>query len=254
MIVSDLLENLGGIQHGFFTRRGGVSKGIYDSLNCSFKPDDPLQNVQENRLRVAAKLGIEHAAPLTVRQVHSNRAIVADTAWTSNEAPEADAIVTATRGLPIGVTTADCTPILFCDAEAGVIGAAHAGWRGAKTGIIETVIDVMETQGARRARICAAIGPTISQNAYEVGPEFESAFLNDDEVSSRFFMQFDANGKPHFDLPAYCVERLSNAGVVRIDNLGLCTYQNESLFFSYRRSVHREEEGYGCQISAIVIM
>lgn len=254
MIVSDLLKDMDSIRHGFFTRLGGASDGIYGSLNCGFGSGDSPEKVRENRLRVAAKLGVEKNGPLTVRQAHGNRAVVADSPWAPDKAPEADAIVTATRGLAIGILTADCTPILFSDAKAGVVGAAHAGWRGAKTGILESTIEAMERLGAVRQRICAAIGPTISQNAYEVGPEFESTFLSETEDNRRFFVRSNANCRPHFDLPGYCLRRLKDAGIENIDPLGLCTYENESLFFSYRRSIHRGETDYGRQISAIVLM
>jgi YfiH family protein len=254
MIASDLLKHQTDVRHGFFTRRGGVSEGIYHSLNCGFGSGDASQNVRKNRLRVAAKLGIGEAGPLTVRQVHGNRAVVADSAWQQEERPEADALVTAERGLGIAILTADCTPILFADAEAGVAAAAHAGWRGAKTGIIEATIEAMEGLGARRERIHAAIGPTISQKAYEVGKEFQNAFLEDGDANGTFFARASGSGKPHFDLPAYCGQRLSQAGIGIVDDLGLCTYGNESLFYSYRRSVHRGETDYGRQISAIVLM
>jgi YfiH family protein len=163
-------------------------------------------------------------------------------------------MVTATRGIALGILTADCTPILFADPEARVIGAAHAGWRGAKTGIIESVITAMERKGAVRSRICATIGPTISQAAYEVGEDFQTAFTADDEETGTLFASAKSGGKPHFDLPGYCLQRLTRAGLAQVENLGLCTYENESLFFSYRRSVHRNEADYGRQISAIVLV
>jgi YfiH family protein len=253
MIVNDLLKDQDGIRHGFFTRRGGVSEGVYRSLNCGFGSSDAAEKVQENRERVAAKLGTEREKLLTVRQVHSSRAIVADAVWLPGEQPEGDALVTTARGLAIGALTADCTPILFSDSEAGVVGAAHAGWRGAKGGIIEAVLGTMEKLGARRDRILAAIGPTISQSAYEVGEEFRDAFLADGAGNETFFARL-GGGKPHFDLPGYCRQRLASAGIEKVEDLGLCTYENESLFYSYRRSVHRSEQDYGRQISAIVLM
>ena len=254
MIVSDLLKEQTGIQHGFFTRGGGVSAGIYASLNCGFGSGDTAENVRENRARATAKLGTRRAELLTVRQVHSSRVMVADTPWQHDAAPEADAIVTRTPKLAVGVLTADCTPILFADREATVVAAAHAGWKGAKAGIIEAVIETMEELGARRDRICAAIGPTISQTAYEVGPEFEAAFLGDDAANGKYFATPTPGAQPHFDLPGYCRGRAQAARISYVDSLGLCTYQNESLFFSYRRSVHRAEADYGRQISAIVLM
>lgn len=254
MIVSDLLKEQSGIRHGFFTREGGVSGGIYASLNCGFGSGDAAAHVRENRARVAGKLGTRAAQLVTVRQVHSNRVIVADAAWAPDAAPEADAIVTATPSLATGILTADCTPLLFADAEAGVVGAAHAGWKGAKAGIIEAVIDAMEGLGAHRDRICIAIGPAISAAAYEVGPEFEAAFLADAPANRKYFTSPGNGQRPHFDLPLYCRDRAVEAGISSIDSLGRCTYQNESLFFSFRRSIHRSEPDYGRQISAIVIL
>ncbi len=254
MIVSELLKDQSGVRHGFFTRSGGVSAGIYQTLNCGFGSGDAAENVRENRIRVAAKLGAEENRLVTVRQVHSSRAVVAETPWTPDAAPEGDAIVTNARGLAVAILTADCTPILFSDAESGVIAAAHAGWRGAKTGIIDAVVSTMEELGARRDHIHAAIGPTISQGAYEVGTDFKDAFVGDDDANGAFFLTLKDGGKPHFDLPGYCHRRLDDLGIGHIDGLGLCTYENESLFYSYRRSVHRKEGDYGRQISAIVLM
>lgn len=254
MIVSDLLKEQDNIRHGFFTRQGGVSSGIYESLNCGYGSDDDAASVRENRMRVAAKLGIEHSKVVTVRQVHSNRALVADMDWKQENRPEADAIVTAERGVGIGVLTADCTPVLFCDATAGVIGAAHAGWRGALNGVIESVIEEMEKLGARRERIFTAIGPAISQSAYEVGVDFRENFLAENVSNSAFFKDTGKTDKQYFDLPGYCQKRLTLAGIEAVEQMGLCTYGDESLFYSYRRAVHRGEADYGRQISAIVIL
>jgi YfiH family protein len=254
MIVSDLLKDLDGVRHGFFTRQGGVSQGIYESLNCGLGSNDRAEDVHENRKSIAAKLGIEPGNLVTVRQAHGSNAVAVETPWLPSNAPEGDAMVTVTRGIALGILTADCTPILFADPEARVIGAAHAGWRGAKTGIIESVIGAMEQKGATRGRICATIGPTISQSAYEVGDEFQTAFTADGGENHSFFATAKSGGKPHFDLPSYCLRRLTRAGLAQVENLGLCTYENESLFFSYRRSVHRNEPDYGRQISAIVLV
>lgn len=250
MIESKILK-ADGIRHGFFTREGGVSRGIYASLNCGFGSQDRIEDVQENRARVAANLGAEITMLITAHQVHSARAVIADTPWGKN--PEADAIVTNTPGLAIGVLTADCTPILFVDPQARVVGAAHAGWRGAKTGIIAATITAMESLGAERSRICAAIGPTISQEAYEVGPEFEDAFIADAPSHKQYF-QPNAHNRSHFDLPGYCLDRLKDECVGFSENLSICTYGNDSLFFSYRRSTHKGEVDYGRQISAILIL
>jgi polyphenol oxidase len=254
MIVSAFLKEQSGIRHGFFTREGGVSAGLYASLNCGFGSGDTAENVRENRARVAAKLGTSRAELITVRQVHGSRVMVLDTPWQPDAAPEADAIVTRTPSLAVGVLTADCTPILFADPEATVVAAAHAGWKGAKAGIIDAVIDAMEGLGARRDRICAAIGPTISAAAYEVGPEFEAAFLDGNTENGKYFSRTAPHQRPHFDLPSYCRDQAQAARIAHVEVLSLCTYQNESLFFSYRRSVHRAEADYGRQISAIVLM
>jgi polyphenol oxidase len=242
---------LDGIAHGFFLRTGGVSEGIFASLNCGRGSGDGLHRVEENRARVAARLGAEPARLIGPRQAHTARALIVTEAWAPGEAPEADAVVTNVRGLAISVLTADCAPVLLADAEAGVIGAAHAGWKGAKGGILESAIEAMESLGARAERITAAIGPAISQAAYEVSSEFEAAFLADAGGNSRYFTQ-PAGGRPHFDLPAYVRDRLLNKGAGKVQDLGACTYENESILFSYRRSVHRFETDYGRQISAIV--
>jgi YfiH family protein len=254
MIVSDFLKQQSGIRHGFFTREGGVSGGIYASLNCGYGSDDASESVRENRARVAAKLGTSRAELVTARQVHSSRVIVADAPWGPDTAPEADAIVTRTPSLAVGVLTADCTPILFADRQASVVAAAHAGWKGARAGIIEAVIDAMEGLGARRDRICAAIGPTISAAAYEVGPEFEAVFLADAAANSKYFSRTTPEARARFDLPGYCRDRAVAARIASVEGVDLCTYANESLFYSYRRSVHRAEPDYGRQISAIVIL
>ena len=254
MIVSDLLKEQNGIRHGFFTRQGGVSEGIYASLNCGLGSGDAPGKALENRARVASILGTGPDRLLSVRQVHGRNAVTADAPWDTADAPEADAIVTATPGLAIGVLSADCTPLLFADAEARVVGAAHAGWRGARAGVIDAAIEAMEALGARRERICIAIGPAISQAAYEVGPEFEAAFTADDAANRRYFAPAGENGRAHFDLTGYCFDRARAAGTEYVQNLSLCTYADDSLFYSYRRSVHRKEPDYGRQISAIVIM
>jgi hypothetical protein len=254
MIVSDLLKRQDGIRHGFFTRRGGVSEGLYHSLNCGLGSNDDKAKVLENRGRAAAKLGVEAGRLLTMRQVHSVRVVTVSTPLPDDRGDEADAMVTKEKGLAIGILTADCAPVLFSDMEAGVIGAAHAGWRGAKGGILSAVVEAMEALGARRDRICAAIGPAISRSAYEVGADFEAAFVSEDEASRAFFHNDGAGGKSHFDLPTYCASRLREAGVAHQEDLGLCAYADESLFFSFRRATHRQEADYGRQISAILLM
>jgi polyphenol oxidase len=245
------LASIGGVRHGFFTRQGGVSNGIYASLNCGPGSRDAAENVAQNRARVAELLGVDTNRLLTLFQKHSADAIVADKPWKA--VPEADAIVTAKPGLAIGILTADCAPVLFCDAAAGVIGAAHAGWRGALSGIVETTVKAMEKLGAKPERMVAAIGPAISQKAYEVGAEFVEQFVATEPESASFFATDEGSGEPHFDLVGYVGERLQRAGVGVVADLGLCTYCEETRLFSYRRSQHHGEDDYGRQISAIVL-
>lgn len=252
MFCATTLESCDGIRHGFFTRQGGVSTGIYGSLNCGLGSGDDAENVRQNRALVAQTLGVAPNHLLTLYQIHSATAVVVDKAW-EGEAPEADALVTRTPGLAIGALTADCAPVLFCDPEARVIAAAHAGWRGALSGIAEATVAAMEELGASRERMLAVIGPSISQKAYEVGAEYVDRFLAEEPTSSVFFITDASSGEPHFDLSGYVAERLSRARVGTISDLGLCTYCDETRLFSYRRSQHHGEDDYGRQISAIVL-
>jgi hypothetical protein len=247
------LAAIDGVQHGFFTRRGGVSSGIYASLNCGPGSRDDAANVTENRARVAELLGAEPGRLITIFQKHSADAVVADRPWQDGKTPEADAIVTAKPGLAIGILTADCAPVLLCDGTARVIGAAHAGWRGALSGIVEATVAAMTKLGAKPERITAVIGPAISQKAYEVGGDFVERFLAAEPDSTAFFITDEGSGEPHFDLPGYVGERLARAGVGAITDLGLCTYCEETRLFSYRRSQHHGEGDYGRQISAILL-
>lgn len=249
-ITAAELSALPGIAHGFFTRDGGVSGGIYASLNCGLGSNDRRDHVLENRKRVASALGAKTV--MTLYQAHTPTALVIDEPVDIAELPKADAIVTATRGLAVGVLHADCTPVLFADPEAKVVGAAHAGWRGALGGVLQATIGAMRAVGARQERIVAAIGPCISQAAYEVGPDFEAAFLKSDAASKRFFTTFTPAGRAHFDLPGFVEARLAAAGLARVVRVGPCTFATESLF-SYRRSQVRSEADYGRQISAIVV-
>jgi YfiH family protein len=251
-LCASSLDAVEGVRHGFFTRQGGVSSGIYASLNCGPGSRDQAANVAANRARVAELLGAEAGKLVTVFQKHSADAVAADGPWNGTP-PEADAIVTKTPGLAIGILTADCAPILFCDGKAGVIGAAHAGWKGALGGIVEATVEAMRKLGAKPERIVAVVGPTISQDAYEVGPEFVARFAAEDPESAAFFITDEVSGEPHFDLPGYVVERLARAGVGSIADLGHCTYCEETRLFSYRRSQHHGEEDYGRQISAILL-
>ena len=248
------LSALSGIRHGFFTRRGGVSGGVHASLNCGPGSRDAPDDVAENRARVARQLGARPENLVTVWQVHGASALHVTAPWTADaQRPQADAMVTATPGLVLGALTADCAPLLFADPLARVIGAAHAGWKGALAGILESTLAAMERLGARRANIQVVIGPTIGAAHYEVGSEFEAAFLAADAGNARFFHRPQAVAKPHFDLPAYCAARLQAAGAGWVADLGRCTYESESDFYSFRRATHLGEADYGRQISAIVL-
>lgn len=240
-----------GVRHGFFTRQGGVSTGLYASLNCGPGSRDAPENVAQNRVRVAELLGVDASRLLTPFQKHGAETVVAEKPWKAP--PEADATVTSKPGLAIGILTADCAPVLFCDAKAGVIGAAHAGWRGALSGIVEATVKAMEGLGARPERIVAAIGPAISQKAYEVSAEFVEQFVAEEPASASFFLTDEGSGEPHFDLVRYVGARLERAGVGAVADLGICTYCEETRLFSYRRSQHHGEDDYGRQISAIVL-
>jgi YfiH family protein len=247
------LAGIDGVNHGFFMRQGGVSGGIYASLNCGTGSRDDATNVKENRSRVAGILGVGQANLLSLYQKHSAVAVIVDKPWGDGKAPEADAMVTSKRGLALGVLTADCAPVLFCDGQARVIGAAHAGWRGALSGIVEATVEAMIKLGAKPERIRAVIGPAISQKAYEVGADYKERFLLEEPPSESFFITDEGSGEPHFDLPGYVADRLGRAGVGAIDDLGFCTYCDETRLFSYRRSQHHGEDDYGRQISAIVL-
>jgi len=254
MIETDLLRALPGIRHGFFTREGGVSSGIYASRNCGLGSDDERLAVLENRARSAADLGVPPQHLITPRQAHTPHVAVTSSTWPEDNPPEADAIVTREPGLAIGVLAADCAPVLFADADAGVVGAAHAGWRGALGGVLAATIREMEALGASRERIHAAVGPTISAQVYEVGDDFKRAFLAQAPDNEALFHTPPGSTRPHFDLPAYVCARLAADGLQHVTNVALCTYQNESLFFSYRRAQKFQQTDYGRQISAIVIL
>jgi polyphenol oxidase len=238
------------LHHAFFTRRGGVSEGVYASLNGGLGSSDDPARVAENRRRMTEELGLAPEALISVHQVHSADAVIVEGPWTG-ERPRADGMATAVPGMALGITTADCGPVLFADPHVGVIGAAHAGWRGAASGILEATIEAMERLGARRHKIVAVLGPTISQAAYEVGPEFVATLTGLDPDNERFFRPGERSDHAMFDLPGYIGMRLEAAGVGEFANLGLCTYSDEERFFSYRRTTHRGEPDYGRLISAI---
>ncbi len=252
-IESPLLAEKAGnaATHGFFTRIGGVSDGIYRGLNVGLGSNDIRENVVENRLRVSRWFGVAPDRLATVHQVHSPDVVAVDERYDGTRV-EADGLVTATPGLILGVLTADCGPILFCDPEARVAGAAHAGWKGALYGVLENTIAAMERLGARRERIAASLGPSIGPRNYEVGPEFVERFLAVDKDYERYFTPSDKPGHAMFDLPGLTTDRLTKAGV-SAESLDLCTYPDEERFFSYRRTTHRAEPDYGRQISAIMI-
>jgi YfiH family protein len=243
-------DSLADVHHGFFTRRGGASSGVFSGLNCGAGSSDQSDMVAINRARVANAMTVGHDHLVSVHQVHSTDVVTLTEPLT--EKPRADAMVTATPGLALSVLTADCQPVLFHDPQARVIGAAHAGWRGALDGILEATVNAMEDLGAKRANISAVIGPCISQKAYEVGPEFLDEFLVDDHDNARFF----GNGtgdRMLFDLPAFGLHRLRRLGVGHAEWTRHCTYTDPERFFSYRRSVHAKEADYGRLIAAIAL-
>ena len=245
ILTSDALAPL---RHGFFTRKGGASSGIFHGLNCGPGSSDLSEVVAINRARVATAMGVEADHLLTLHQTHSDTVITVTAPFTDR--PKADAMVTATPGIALGIVTADCQPVLFADQKAQVIGAAHAGWRGAKDGVLEATLTAMEALGATRANISAVIGPTISQSAYEVGPEFFEAFLTDDPQNARYFVQ-GAGDRYLFDLPAFGLHHLRAAGVGHAEWTRHCTFSDPERFFSYRRTTRAGEADYGRLISVI---
>lgn len=254
MIQAGSLAAFQNIRHAFFTREGGVSEGIYQSLNGGIGSRDGPDKVRENRARMAAALGVAPTHLVSCYQIHSPDVVVAETPWTRENAPRADAIVTRVPSLAIGVTTADCGPILFADAEAGVVGAAHAGWKGALVGVLEATIAAMEKLGAHREGIRAALGPLIRQPSYEVGAEFVDRFKATDAVNEKFFLPANKAGHAMFDLPGYIKARLEAAEIQGVEDLGLCTYADPDRFFSYRRATHRAQPDYGRHVNAIAIV
>ncbi|MEO9651096.1 MAG: peptidoglycan editing factor PgeF [Roseobacter sp.] len=241
-------DSLAPVRHGFFTRRGGASSGVFAGLNCGFGSTDQREIVAINRARVSEALGLTNDDLVSVHQVHSNQALCVDSPLQIST--KADALVTATPGLALSVLSADCQPVLFSDGNAGVIGAAHAGWRGALDGILEATIDAMETLGANRGDINAVIGPCISQAAYEVGPEFFDSFIQEDTEYSRFFAN-GIDGRMQFDLPGFGLFKLRSAGIGYAEWTGHCTYSDPERFYSYRRTTHASEADYGRLIAAI---
>ncbi len=252
LLKAKILSGQPGLSHGFFTRAGGVSEGIYAQLNCGFGSADDPEAVTENRKRVLASLpGVENLC--IVYQVHSADVVTVEDIFDRAATPRADAMVTCRRGIALGILTADCVPVLFADTEAQVIGAAHAGWKGAIDGILQNTVTAMKTLGAARENIVAAIGPCIAQQSYEVGPDLYDIYLDRDD---RFAVFFTESRRPNhflFDLTAFAEDRLLAAGLSAVERLGLDTYKNEDRFYSYRRSTHQSEPDFGRQISAIAL-
>lgn len=251
---SPLLSDASGVRHGFWGKTGGVSGGVYASLNCGYGSGDDVELVRQNRALVARDVGADEDRLLTVYQIHSAEAVRVDAPWPRENAPHADGMATNVRGIALGVLAADCAPVLFADPEAGVIGSAHAGWQGAFKGVIEGVVRQMESLGARRAAIKACVGPCISQANYEVGPEFVERFLAETKEHSSFFVPSTKPGHSMFDLPSFVMFRLRQAGLGGGEALSTCTYAEDDGFFSFRRTTHRKEAAYGRNISAIVLV
>lgn len=248
---ADNLGRLPGIRHRFLSRAGGVSAGIYAGLNCGLGSDDDRAHVIENRARAARSVGAEDDQLRTLYQVHSASVVDAETMDPDNP-PEADALVCTRPGMAIGVLAADCAPVLFADPEARIVAAAHAGWRGALDGVVEATVTEMETRGAERGRIIAAVGPCIGPASYEVGPEFPAPFLAQDATNERFFTARARSDRLLFDLPGYVQNRLARAGLAAHSATGHDTYRDDN-FFSYRRSCHRHEPDYGRNLSLIML-
>lgn len=241
---------LEGLPHGFLGRRGGVSQGIHAGLNVGLGSDDDRDAITENRRRAVAAV-LPGAALATVHQVHSPHAIAVEAPFSEEARPHADALVTDRPGLLLGVLTADCVPVLLADAAAGIVGAAHAGWKGALTGVTDSVIAQMLALGAQRERIAAAIGPCIARASYEVDDAFLQRFCADDPENERFFSDGTRPAHHQFDIEAYVAARIARAGIPRIEMLGLDTYADPERFYSFRRATHRGEPGYGRQIALI---
>lgn len=253
MIQLDEL-NAGKIRHAFYTRRGGVSQGIYRSLNCGLGSSDVPKAVQANRARTMAALDCDPGALFTCNQIHSATVHIIDSDERPTEPPHADGMVTSRPNVALGVLTADCAPVLFADPADNIIGACHAGWRGALNGVIEATVEAMLELGARADNIRAAVGPCIGQNSYEVGPEFPQPFLEQDKSNAAHFSSGKRPGHFQFDLSNYCISRLSRLGLGEVYRLDCDTCHDEPNFFSYRRSRLREETDYGRQLSTIVIL
>lgn len=253
MIEVDALASMSQIRHGFFTRQGGVSEGVYGSLNCGFGSNDAREAVAENRARAARALGASPDALVTGYQVHSPDVATVRTPWAAADSPKVDGLVTDRKGILLGVLAADCTPVLFADPHAGVIGSAHSGWPGTRAGVLEATVKAMIALGAKAERITAAIGPTIGPDSYEVGPEFPAKFTETDPDARAFFRPAERAGHFMFDLPGYVLLRLRRLGLGAVVPTIGDTYADPERFFSYRRTCHQGESDYGRGLSAIML-
>ena len=253
MLTTETLNDVTGIRHGFFTRKGGCSQGIYRGLNCGYGSDDETDAVRQNRTRAVEKLGMEGVVLNTVHQIHSPNVVEVKEPWEADQAPKADGMVSRHEGIALGILTADCAPVLFADANARVIGAAHAGWRGAKEGVLGATVGAMVELGADVNQIQAAVGPCIQQQSYEVGPEFQSGFVDEDRGAAEFFVASTRAEHFMFDLAGYIEHRLRAFGLEQVDVVDVDTYTDEERFFSYRRATHRGEPDYGRGLSAILL-
>lgn len=252
-VQADELNATSGIRHAYFTREDGASSGIYAGRNIGLGSEDDREPVLENRARCARDLGVAADKLATPYQIHSPNVITVTDVWDAGEGPKADALVTNIPGLMMGIATADCGPVLFADDKAGVVGAAHAGWRGATGGVLENTITAMEDLGADRANITAVLGPTIAQPSYEVGPEFVENLLKLGSENAAYFQPNDNEGHAQFDLPRYVTDRLTAINVGTVNRLDIDTYADDQRFYSFRRTTHRGEADYGRQLSAIVL-
>ena len=251
--ITDASLSSAGISHGFFGRKGGVSHGIFDSLNCGVGSQDERASVLENRNRLKTALASDDAPLITPYQIHSATCIAVEGAWPDGQPVHCDALATATPGIVIAIGTADCGPVLFSDPENKIIGAAHSGWKGAIGGVLEATVSVMEKLGAKRENIRAVLGPTISQPSYEVGDEFRQKFVDQDKTYAKYFAEGARPAHFQFDLPGFITNRLNAMGLAKAGWSGQCTYLNEAEFFSYRRTTHRQEPDYGRQLAAITL-
>jgi polyphenol oxidase len=254
MISATFLAGMDRVRHGFFGRRGGVSEGIFASLNCGFGSGDDPDRVSQNRARASARAGIDPTGLVTAYQSHSTRVASVDRPWQGEQAPRVDAMVTRSPAIALGILTADCAPVLMADPKARVIGAVHAGWRGALDGVLEAAVEAMCREGAELGRLAASIGPCILQDSYEVGAEFRDRFLAASLQNDRFFRSSQARPSHfHFDLPRYIAARLAAAGIARIEQTGHDTCAARDEFFSYRRNVIKGHKEYGRNLSLIAL-